>query len=59
MVLLASLGAAAAAVARAALGRMAGQPGVAAPSPGSFDTWPAVPVAPGRQIPNGSRVPTA
>jgi len=45
------------AVARAVLGRVAGEPGVPAPSRGSFDTWPAVPTAANRPAPNGSHVP--
>ena len=48
--------AAVAAAGRAVLGRLAGEPGVPTPPRGSFDTWPAVPPAPGRQVPNGSRV---
>jgi len=43
---------------RAVLGKVAGEPGVPTPRRGSFDTWPAVPPAPGRPAPNGSHVPT-
>jgi hypothetical protein len=42
---------------RAVLGRLNGKPGVPSSPRGSFDTWPAVPPAPGRQVPNGSQVP--
>ena len=44
--------------ARAALGRLAGEPGESKPLRGSFDSWPTVPLAPGRLVPNGSEVPT-
>gem|GEM_PF-5490002 len=49
---------AAVAVGRAALGRLAGDPGTARPR-GSFDTWPAVPTAPGRSTPTDTGDPTA
>ncbi|HUI02891.1 MAG TPA: hypothetical protein VLZ77_05080 [Acidimicrobiales bacterium] len=45
------------AVARAVMGRVAGEPGVPAPSRGSFDAWPPVPTAAHRPASNGSRVP--
>ena len=53
----AAVAAAVVAVGRAVLGRLAGKPGEPGSSRGSFDTWPAVPPAPGRQVPNGSSVP--
>jgi hypothetical protein len=43
---------------RAARGRLAREPGGSKPQRGSFDSWPSVPLAPGRLVPNGSRVPT-
>jgi hypothetical protein len=49
--------AAVAAAGRAILGKFAAEPDTPAPLRGSFDTWPAVPLAPGRLAPNGSRVP--
>jgi len=54
---MAVLAALAVAAGRAVLGRLAGEPGVPGPQRGSFDTWPVVPPAPGREAPNGSRVP--
>ena len=44
--------------ARAALGRLAGEPRASKTQRGSFDSWPTVPLAPGRLAPNGSRVST-
>ncbi|HLN43130.1 MAG TPA: hypothetical protein VK215_11780 [Acidimicrobiales bacterium] len=56
-IFVAGCAAVAVAVGRAALGRLAGKPGVPGSQSGSFDTWPVVPPAPGRLAPNGSRVP--
>ena len=56
-IVVAALAAAAVAVGRAALGRFAGETGESGMQRGSFDSWPVVPPAPGRLVPNGSRVP--
>jgi hypothetical protein len=56
-IVMAALASVAVAAGRALLGKLAGEPGVPSSQRGSFDTWPAVPPAPGRQVPNGSREP--
>ncbi|MGA2520496.1 MAG: hypothetical protein ABSG81_06720 [Acidimicrobiales bacterium] len=56
LVLRAGVAAVVVAVGRAALGRLTKAPGEGLRG-GSFDTWPPVPPAPGRQPPNGSALP--
>jgi hypothetical protein len=56
-IVMTAVAAVAVAAGRAVLGRLAGKPGVPSSPRGSFDTWPAVPPAPGRKAPNGSQVP--
>jgi hypothetical protein len=53
----AAVAAAVVAAGRALLGRLARDQGEPRSPRGSFDTWPAVPSAPGRREPNGSGVP--
>jgi len=57
LLIVAGVLAAAVAAGRAALARVAGEPGEPNRR-GSFDTWPAVPLAPGRQPTEGSGLPT-
>jgi hypothetical protein len=57
-IVVAAVTAVVAVAARAALGRLGDDEGRTKPRRGSFDTWPTVPLAPGRLVPNGSQVPT-
>ena len=54
LVIVGAVVAVAVAVGRAGLGRTGGEPGVPSAGRGSFDSWPAVPPAPGRPLPNGA-----
>jgi hypothetical protein len=57
-IVLAALAAVVVAAGRAVLGKQARGPGAPSRQRGSFDSWPPVPPAPGREVPNGSRVPS-
>ena len=56
LIVVSTLVAAAVALGRAALTRFAGDTAAPGAQRGSFDTWPVVPLAPDRQMSNGSGV---